>query len=750
MERGEVLRSVVVLLMPVERVVTSGIFSLDGEDFEVDNNVWLVGDDAEVLVIDAAHDHEPILAAIGGRRVVGDRRHPRPQRPHQRRRRAGRRHRGADPPAPGRRRAVGPGPPRAVAGTADLADGERARAPAATSCVVLHTPGHTPGGVCLYDEADGVVFSADTLFNGGPGATGRSFSSFPDDPREHPHEAADAAARHRRPHRPRRRHHHRRREARHRRALRRARAGRARNVSTVLTPIVIDDVRPRTAVGLPGQGRGGRAACRCPRCWWPTGTTGSAPGCGGARRATRTWTTAPLVERADHRWTGSVTPDGIGLHQLVVEAWTDRYATWRHEIEVKVAAGQDVEPRARGGRPAPRGAGRAGCKGADRDRLRGGRRRACAARRARSTCASTPPATTPSPRLAAAIPDARRSESAAHAVWVDRRLAAVGAWYELFPRSFGGLRGAADAPRLRGRARLRRRVPAAGPPDRRHPPQGPGQHPRRRTGRPRQPVGHRCGRRAGTRPSHPELGTFADFDAFVDPGGRARPRGGARLRAAGVARPPLGARPPRVVHPAARRLDPLRREPAEEVPGHPPDRLLAGGRGRPRRAVGGVPRRAPRLGRAGRPHLPRRQPPHQAAGVLGLADRRGPPRPPRPRVPGRGVHDAADDGQAGRGRVQPELHVLHLAHRGLGAARVRRRSSPQGPLADYMRPAFWPNTPDILSGPLRRGPRGRVRAAPRAGRHAGADLRHLLRLRAVRERAGRESTRSTSTPRSTS
>ena len=44
---------------------------------------------------------------------------------------------------------------------------------------MLHTPGHTPGGVCLWDEGSEVVFSADTLFKGGPGATGRSFSSFP-------------------------------------------------------------------------------------------------------------------------------------------------------------------------------------------------------------------------------------------------------------------------------------------------------------------------------------------------------------------------------------------------------------------------------------------------------------------------------------------------------------------------------------------------------------------------------------------
>ena len=66
MERGEVLRSVVVLYMAIERVVTSGTFSLDGGDFEVDNNVWLVGDEAEVLVIDASHDHGPILDAVAG------------------------------------------------------------------------------------------------------------------------------------------------------------------------------------------------------------------------------------------------------------------------------------------------------------------------------------------------------------------------------------------------------------------------------------------------------------------------------------------------------------------------------------------------------------------------------------------------------------------------------------------------------------------------------------------------------------
>ena len=40
----------------------------------------------------------------------------------------------------------------------------------------MHTPGHAPGAVCFYSPDLGVVFTGDTLFQGGPGATGRSFS----------------------------------------------------------------------------------------------------------------------------------------------------------------------------------------------------------------------------------------------------------------------------------------------------------------------------------------------------------------------------------------------------------------------------------------------------------------------------------------------------------------------------------------------------------------------------------------------
>ena len=44
---------------------------------------------------------------------------------------------------------------------------------------VMHTPGHSPGCCCFYDAGSGVVFTGDTLFCGGPGATGRTYSDEP-------------------------------------------------------------------------------------------------------------------------------------------------------------------------------------------------------------------------------------------------------------------------------------------------------------------------------------------------------------------------------------------------------------------------------------------------------------------------------------------------------------------------------------------------------------------------------------------
>ena len=164
--------------MAIELVTTDGIFALDGGEWEVTNNIWLVGDDREVIVIDAAHDAAPIVDAVNGRRVRaivlthGHNDHINAAVPL---REIGRR---TDPAAPRRPDAVGRrlarrrARPRIVAGRVITAGGHELG--------VLHTPGHSPGCCCFHDVAsDGVVFSGDTLFCGGPGATGRSYSDEP-------------------------------------------------------------------------------------------------------------------------------------------------------------------------------------------------------------------------------------------------------------------------------------------------------------------------------------------------------------------------------------------------------------------------------------------------------------------------------------------------------------------------------------------------------------------------------------------
>ncbi|RBM10585.1 Zn-dependent hydrolase [Prauserella sp. PE36] len=161
----------------VQNVVTSGVFELDGGSWDVENNVWIVGDDAEVIVIDAAHDAARIAEAVGERAVraiVSTHAHND--------------HVNA---APELARLTGAPillhpddrvlwdlthPDRAPDG--ELADGQTLTI-AGTDLRVLHTPGHAPGAVCLYAPDLGAVFTGDTLFHGGPGATGRSYSDYP-------------------------------------------------------------------------------------------------------------------------------------------------------------------------------------------------------------------------------------------------------------------------------------------------------------------------------------------------------------------------------------------------------------------------------------------------------------------------------------------------------------------------------------------------------------------------------------------
>ena len=163
----------------VDHGVVSGTFSLDGETHEVDNNVWVVGDDVECVVIDAPHDVEAILAIVGERRVraiVCTHAHD----DHVRVAPALRERTSAPillhpDDKPLWELTHGSDEEGAELWDVDLADGQAIEV-AGTTLTVLHTPGHAPGAVCLHAPDLGCVFTGDTLFQGGPGATGRSFS----------------------------------------------------------------------------------------------------------------------------------------------------------------------------------------------------------------------------------------------------------------------------------------------------------------------------------------------------------------------------------------------------------------------------------------------------------------------------------------------------------------------------------------------------------------------------------------------
>jgi glyoxylase-like metal-dependent hydrolase (beta-lactamase superfamily II) len=160
----------------VQRVVTSGKFELDGGSWDVDNNIWLVGDDKDVIVFDAAHTSDPIIDAVAGRNVV------------------------AVICTHGHNDHITVAPELAQALDAPVflhpademlwhAVHPEAEFRSVTDGLVLtaggielhalHTPGHSPGSVCWSIPELNAVISGDTLFQGGPGATGRSYSDFP-------------------------------------------------------------------------------------------------------------------------------------------------------------------------------------------------------------------------------------------------------------------------------------------------------------------------------------------------------------------------------------------------------------------------------------------------------------------------------------------------------------------------------------------------------------------------------------------
>src|SRR5438552_9991984 len=204
--------------------------------------------------------------------------------------------------------------------------------------------------------------------------------------------------------------------------------------------IVIEDVRPRTPAGYPAKAvvqrpvrigadvfRDGHDVLAVRLRWRP--------------RDDKKWRSATMTEAGNDRWEAEVEPDTLGAHEFVVEAWTDRPATWRRDLSAKHEAGQDVEVELEEGARLLESAVRR-LSGDDRKLVKGTleRLRDGSLRTASRVAAALDPGLVEA--LAGVIDTVDHTKSKPFPLWVDRDRATTGAWYELFPRSYGGLRGA--------------------------------------------------------------------------------------------------------------------------------------------------------------------------------------------------------------------------------------------------------------------------------------------------------------------
>ena len=368
----------------------------------------------------------------------------------------------------------------------------------------------------------------------------------------------------------------------------------------------------------------------------------------------RGWLESPLRPIDAHingvRWAGAFTVDAIGPLG-VVDRGVDATSSppGATSSQRKVAAGQEdlagelsegvvlleqaAAPRAR----APTADDRAGARASLRDADRAdqhARARAGAVRRVERRPSAT---------------GATRARHAARARGRPRRARASAPGTSCSRARGAASRGSRSSSRDR-RARLRRPLPAADPPDRRHEPQGPQQRAhrrprrprlavrdRRRRGRPRRdPPGARHRWTTSARSSRPRTSTASTS--------RSTSRSSARPTTRGSTEHPewFNQRPDGTLKYAEN--PPKNYQDIYNVNWDTP---------RTGAAVAGAARRRPALGRRRRQGLPRRQPAHQAVPVLGVADRGGPRRRPRRRLPRRGVHAPRDDAHSSRRSASP-------------------------------------------------------------------------------------------------
>jgi starch synthase (maltosyl-transferring) len=480
--------------------------------------------------------------------------------------------------------------------------------------------------------------------------------------------------------------------------------------------IVIDALRPSTPDGYPAKAvvgeavrvsadvfRDGHDTLGAQVRWRPAGDG--------------KWSSAPMRELGNDRWEGVITPSELGPHELVVEAWTDRYATWRHKATTKLGAGQEIDVELEEGALLLQ---------------EGGFAEAAAALRRAGGRVDARLAAALDPQVADAFsgPELARdlTASAPRPLWVDRERALVGAWYELFPRSEGGLAGTLR--RLPAIAEMgfdvvylppihpigtsfrkgRNNTLQAGPDDMGSP----------------WAIGSKDG---GHTAIDPSLGTFTDFEALV-----------AKAHELGM----------EIALDYALQCSPDHPWVSEhpEWFHHRPDGSIAYAENPPKKyqdiyPINFWPEREEdraalweacrdivelwigkgvRIFRVDNPHtkpiafwewlIPTIQAAHPD--VLFLAEAFT-----RPKVMAKlaevGFSQSYTYFTWRTARWELEEYLGELAH---------------GPAADYMRPNFWPNTPDILSGPLRNGPPGAFKQrlvlaatmAPSYGIYSGYEL----------------------------
>ena len=130
------------------------------------------------------------------------------------------------------------------------------------------------------------------------------------------------------------------------------------------------------------------------------------------------WREVPMVLVENDRWQAAFTVDTLGRYEYTVEAWIDRFESWRAELSKKFGAGQDVESELLEGASFLPDLGRAEIAQGERVALALGEKL-----RRRMTEAPDRSRATRYDRVLGVIVDPERAR--------------FSAWYEMFPRSAG-------------------------------------------------------------------------------------------------------------------------------------------------------------------------------------------------------------------------------------------------------------------------------------------------------------------------